>query len=272
MRRRLSSSILVMVATLACPSIATAGTAGGTSAAGDQLEAWVISATGGGVSGSRCGPWEHAIDWTGASDASQVASLKMVDGVIWELFTRDCAGTRQWVWVPRVTGRDVARLALNLVRERLPAPTMTTTADVDGDPNDWTFVQFPTWFWTDPGSWGPVSAQASIPGVTATVTATPRVLRFTPGDGSDTVECEGPGQVFDTASPAMIDDANGCTQVYRHSSSTTRSGSFAASISIVWDVSFTASDGSTGTFDPLTRTTTRTMQVAELQSLVVADG
>jgi hypothetical protein len=58
------------------------------------------------------------------------------------------------------------------------------------------FVNVPTWLWVSQSDWRPLSATASVGGVSATVTAEPVAMRWEMGNG-DTVTCSGPGLPYD---------------------------------------------------------------------------
>jgi hypothetical protein len=195
-------------------------------------------------------------------------SLRMIDGKPHHLYMRECpagSGNRQYTWVPLVRDPvDLATLAFDEVKRRLPAPTPGFAP-----PSTDAVVQVGTWFWTAPGTWSPVSATAYVPGLSATVTATPTRLRFSPGDGSfgtGDVVCNGPGQAWTTADG---DDAvSPCQYTYRHSSALASSGRWAASLAIDWAVRFTSSAGASRSLGSLTTTRQVPMRVGEIQAIV----
>jgi hypothetical protein len=51
-------------------------------------------------------------------------------------------------------------------------------------------TNLPTWLWINPAEWVPESQTATVPGESATATATPVSVTWHPGDGS-TVTCQG---------------------------------------------------------------------------------
>lgn len=117
-----------------------------------------------------------------------------------------------------------------------------------------------TWLWIDDADWQPVSATASVPGLSATVTATPLRVIWDMGDGSIPVVCEGPGTPYDPDVPPA-DQASDCTHRYQ------RRGSYTASATVTWVLRWSATDGDGGILDPVGRTTTFTMTVAERQAV-----
>ena len=98
-------------------------------------------------------------------------------------------------------------------------------------------------------------------------------LAFEPGDGgwgTGPVTCTGPGSVW---TARLGDDAvspSGCEYTYLHSSARAANGtSFAARISIVWDVSWRSSTGAGGHSGQLRTSAVRGLTVGEIEALVV---
>jgi hypothetical protein len=127
-----------------------------------------------------------------------------------------------------------------------------------------TYVNLWTWFWTDPGIWQPRSATARAGGVSATVTVTPTVLMFTPGDGSAAVTCSGPGRAWTPADANGSPSAGGCGYRYRAATQ----APVTSSQSIRWSVSWRASDGETGVLPALITTRTGQLMVLQIESVV----
>ncbi len=190
---------------------------------------------------------------------------RVIDGVDYILHFRECSnGTLAIIWVPQLDARDLADLARDEVRRQLPLPKIGLAP-----PAGQVVVQVGTWLWADPTVWQPVTATASIPGLTATVTAVPTKLRFDPGDGglgTGALTCDGPGQVW---RPEFGDDRpSTCMYTYRHSSSLSPTGTWTAATSIEWAVTYTVSDGTTGNLGTLTTRSTQPITVGEIQALV----
>ena len=97
-------------------------------------------------------------------------------------------------------------------------------------------VQLTTWMWVT--NWEPNAASASLPGVTATVTATPRKVTWNMGNG-DQVVCKGPGTPFDFSRPEES-QATDCSYTYRHSSTSQPGGVYQVSATMSYDVSWSA--------------------------------
>ncbi len=117
--------------------------------------------------------------------------------------------------------------------------------------------------WVD--NWSPVTASASEAGLTVTVTARPRSVRWEMGDGS-TVAC-GAGRPWN---PRLReeDQSSDCTHTYTASSAHQPRLLYRASATMSWDVGWTATNGESGALGTASRRTDFTMRVAEGQALV----
>ncbi len=127
-----------------------------------------------------------------------------------------------------------------------------------------------TWLWIDPAAWKSMSATASAGPVSATATASPAQLVWNMGDG-DRVTCNGPGRPYDPNTPDGQQDTS-CSYVWPRSSASEPDGAFTASVTILWDVSWTAAGAEGGgSFGRLTGPPTEvTVAVTEGQSLNTA--
>jgi hypothetical protein len=199
-----------------------------------------------------------------------VIVYQVIDGVVHHLFIRNCpdgAGVvrPEVAWVPQVSVAELRAQAYDSVTRQLPAPQASFAP-----PAGKAVAQVGTWFWVGAAQWQPVTATAAVPGLSATVTAVPVALRLDPGDGphgTGPVSCGGPGQVWTAADG---DDAvSACQYTYRHSSALSPTGTWRASVSIDWQVTFTASDGSASDLGRLVTSTPYELRVGELQAVVV---
>jgi hypothetical protein len=127
-------------------------------------------------------------------------------------------------------------------------------------------VNVPTWLWVDPATWGPRSATASVPNETATVTATPVSVTWTMGDGRRVV-CSGPGTPYTGGDPAA--PSPDCGHVYRRSSAGQAGLRYPVTATTSWRISWVASGvvAASGTLEPLARTATTSLRVAEAQTV-----
>lgn len=206
----------------------------------------------------------------------ELGTERVVNGVTQKLVWRSCWNMKTdflWseiLWMPRYSGEQLSRLfAFDDVKRTVPKPLAQFAPD--GRPDAPTYVQVPTWFWVPEEQWRtPISATASVPGLSATVTATPRALRFDPGDakyGSGSVSCGGPGTPFAGAMD-LVSSRSDCSYVYRHTPGAAGRDRWKGAVSIEWDVVWSATDGSGGVLPPIVTTIVRDIDVREIQAVV----
>jgi hypothetical protein len=115
------------------------------------------------------------------------------------------------------------------------------------------------WLWVDQAQWStPYRTSATAGGVTVTLTAVPQTLRFTPGDGNPAIDCDGPGAAYDS-------EADGCTYTYRRSSAGQPDQQFAAEATVIWQVTWAATNGDGGAFPAADRSQATPLTVLEVQ-------
>jgi hypothetical protein len=151
-----------------------------------------------------------------------------------------------------------AALAL-MARNELHLPTPTIAANPPGEQ----LVSLPTWLWLA-GGWAPLSATASVPGVSVTAVATPTSVRWSMGDGS-TVTCTGAGTPYHVGRDPNASSPD-CGHVYRRSSAGQVGQAFSVTATVHWMVSW-AGAGQRGTFPDMTTTGNAAFRVAESQAL-----
>ena len=157
---------------------------------------------------------------------------------------------------------DPATLARQAWKQ-LPLVFPTTYTSPDrGSPQ---YTGLSTWMWISTADWQPRSATASVPGLSATVTATPSRVEWDMGDGRPLERC-GQGTAYDTARPAR-DQSTDCSHTYTDASATRADGVFHAVATMWWTVSWQATDGSQGTLPDVFRTTTFDLRVDEIEAL-----
>ncbi|MDP9149347.1 MAG: hypothetical protein M3O36_05310 [Myxococcota bacterium] len=170
---------------------------------------------------------------------------------------------------PAGLGLSPAQLAQEATtRLKIPSPAPGRYPDgtlKDGRP--YTLVNAYTWFWTS-GSFTALSATASAGGNSTTVTVTPAALTFTPGDGSKTVSCSGPGVAWKQSDGPWAASPTDCDYRYPQSSIHDTNGEVTATYGVVWSITWTASDGEKGALPDLTTTAKSTFAVAEAEAVV----
>lgn len=189
-------------------------------------------------------------------------------------YVRSCLADGTWqtdlsslTWVPfgaqppANTGAappSPAELA-EFARKQLRLPAVSIAANPTGDQ----LVNLPTWLWL-PSGWGPVSATATVPGVSVTATATPTSVVWSMGDGS-TVTCAGAGTPFRPGTDPKASSPD-CGHTYRTSSASQAGQAFPVSATVHWTVTW-AGAGQGGVFPDLTTTGNAAFRVAESQAL-----
>ena len=128
-------------------------------------------------------------------------------------------------------------------------------------------VNLPTWLWIQRSAWRPVSATASVPGVSVTARAAPKQVTWTMGDGS-TVVCRGAGTPYRSKDDPHAPSPD-CGHTYRRSSAGQPSGAYPVSATITWEIRWSGG-GQSGTFPALTTTANAQFPVAESQAVNTA--
>ena len=107
----------------------------------------------------------------------------------------------------------------------------------------------------------------AVPGVTVTLVATPVATIWDPGDGTAPFGCDGAGEAWSAGATTPT-----CTHTYQRSS--TRSGptgTYAASVSTLWDLTWSCVPGcGTGALPQLTRAAPFDLLVRQGEALIAA--
>lgn len=191
------------------------------------------------------------------------------DGAIYQTTCFGVPGTGGgWVW--RATpppgyggaGVTVVALAAEAVAQlRLMGPDIGLAPD----PAKTGLVGLPVWMWTrvSPSTWGPVSATASVPGLSVTATAEATRIVWDMGDGHR-VTCAGPGTPYTkdagrTRSPT-------CGYLYTRSSAAQPDAAYTVTATTTWDIRWNGG-GRSGQLTQ-TRSSSTNVRIGELQVLV----
>ena len=160
------------------------------------------------------------------------------------------------------TGVTPAQLATEAVRRmRLDGPAI----GIVPEPGKVGLVGLPVWMWTSesPRTWGPVSATASVPGLSITATATARQVSWSMGDGS-TVVCNTPGTPYEDRFGARSSPT--CGHTYTRTSAREANETYPVTATTTWGVSWVGG-GQRGSLE-LERSSTVGLRIGELQVLV----
>lgn len=158
----------------------------------------------------------------------------------------------------------LAQLAVRYLR--LPDPVIRSSPA----PDALQLTQLPVWLWIAANAWQPQSKTAQVPGESVTATATPVSASWQMGDGR-TVTCHGPGTPYsgrdNPAAPSPT-----CGHTYDRSSAGQPAGTYQVTVTVTWDISWTASGGAGGALPPLDMVAAAGFRVAESQALDVGSG
>jgi hypothetical protein len=165
--------------------------------------------------------------------------------------------------VPAVTPQQLAQIAIgDLIIPGLD-PNTAPPAGKDG------LVGLPEWFWVAPADWHAVQTPPVRAGaVWAIATATPESIVINPGPGLASVSCKGAGTPYNSGVP-LSQQQTDCSYTYSQPSAGQPGNAYAASVTVLWDVSWFGSDD-TGATVVLGRpvTTPMTVPVAAGEALV----
>lgn len=153
--------------------------------------------------------------------------------------------------------QTIARSILD--RTDLPLPGIRTSPP----PNKDQLVNLETWMWVE--NWSRQSASATVAGLSVTVVATPRSVVWRMGTG-EPVRCRA-GTPWN---PALREEeqSSDCTFTYGESSANQPDLMYKASATMTWAVTWTASNGESGSLGLASTTTPFRMRVAEGQAVV----
>lgn len=129
-------------------------------------------------------------------------------------------------------------------------------------------VGVPVWFWVD--NFEATSTTAEVPGLAATLTASPAQTKFAitgPGGGGsggtdDTVVCDGAGTKWEPGSGGDPWAGSDCSYAFDWS------GTFTVEATVDWELTWSATNGQTGTLPAVSRTTAFTIDVEQAQAVL----
>jgi hypothetical protein len=177
-------------------------------------------------------------------------------------------GADIWVYEPGTPAPAPPEPATMAVEASRDVPLLTPLPRTS-PPNGQQVVGLPTWLWIEAVGWGPATATAEVPGLAVTVTATPRHVVWDMGNG-DSMTCTGPGTAWDPAGPD--DQATDCSYTYQFVSADRPGGTYTVTTTVVWAVTWEATNGETGVLPDATRSAAVELTVGERQAVVSYGG
>lgn len=150
---------------------------------------------------------------------------------------------------PVVSIDELVELARREIRLPLPSPATSPAGEQ--------VVHLPTWLWVE--NWVPVTATASAGSVSAVVTASPveQIWDF----AGEVTSCTGPGTAYDLS---LKPEAQAPSCVHRF---TRPSSGVPTSVTVVWEIAWSASTGQGGVLGTIPRSVDLTLPVVEVQAL-----
>jgi hypothetical protein len=173
----------------------------------------------------------------------------------------------KWVWLPGPPDTVVAdplTLAYKAVASmQLAAPRIGTAPG----PTAIGLVNMPVWLWVTKteSTWGPITRDASVPGLTVTATARVKSITWTMGDGQ-TVSCEGPGTPYDKA--YGVKESPTCGHHYRKTSRDQPNCRYNVTARADWDITWRSTLGDTGQLS-MTRQAAVQLRIGEARPVLV---
>jgi hypothetical protein len=158
-------------------------------------------------------------------------------------------------------GLFAAERAAELALERLELPDPL----VRFNPPDDQIVGLPSWLWVDQ-PWVAADVSASVSAVTSTVVATPVMVTWDMGDGSR-VMCAGPGTPYDVTR-SRGSQVSDCSHTYQNPSHARAGGVYEVTATVVYAVSWIATNGRDGDLGTVTRASTVPVRVVEVQAVI----
>jgi hypothetical protein len=143
--------------------------------------------------------------------------------------------------VPAVTPADLAQIAIgDLIIPEL-RPKTAPPLHHDG------LVGLPEWFWIPGPNWGAVKSKVITAGpVWAQAIAVPTKIIFDPGGGLAGIRCNGPGTAYQPNVPLSAQHTD-CSYTYDQPSTGQPGNAYAASVTVLWNVSWVGSGGAGAT-------------------------
>lgn len=230
-----------------------------------QVSTWVIGAVNGGVAQpagtTSCTPWA-LVDGSNFESAglTEPTMINPATGEAATVYFRVCEAKYQFVYLGPHTPADVARVAYEKVASLVPDPQVAFSPPVDK-----MIVNFETWLGITPSA--PITATATIPGLSATVTAEATGIEWATGShitgDTTTINCQPWG--------STQSDHNGCSWTPAYPSVAKVTGTtdqrYHGTVTIIWQVSWEATNGANGTLGELRTTTPIEMTVQEIQTI-----
>jgi hypothetical protein len=172
------------------------------------------------------------------------------------------------LWIPDGAPQASALVVAQTAEQKLKLPPPVMMSSPGSDPDTPKIVNLPTWAWLPQSAWAPITATASVPGVSVTATATPQYVGWSWGDGSFSA-CRGRGTAYvrGVSDPAAV--SPDCGHTYTRTSKNADGLRFQVSATIHWRITWRATTGQSGQFADMTSRAAQLWPVEEIDALNV---
>lgn len=191
--------------------------------------------------------------WTGNS-----TDITTTSSVAWRTCYRIDSG-QEVGWATGIPGATADEDPTAALVDQARATIVIDVPDVELSPphGGIQLVGVPVWVWSN--NHQPVSVTASIPTLSATLTATPGDIQVDLGDGTR-FTCRGGGVPYDPG-VSHRGQSTDCSEAYE------RHGPHTITVTVVWSLTWTATNGQAGTLPAVTRTTALDLDVQQAQAV-----
>ena len=181
-------------------------------------------------------------DWTSTMPAQypMFHNATPPENIGYDAYVKTCTEPRRkyaLYWIHDSVFNKIGDIAEDAVDRLIPKPAINFAPNVDRN-----VVNVGSWFWLDKSAWKTISVTAYVPtkigAISATTSATPKKVIFSPGDGrlgTGSVTCDGPGRVWRRGLGDSV--GTSCMYTYRHASHRQPRRVYNATVSIEWDIS-----------------------------------
>jgi hypothetical protein len=172
-------------------------------------------------------------------------------GITWQYWSKACASGTTFHLIPVLPPSIVVREWWDDMVKEIPAtepvwsPLMPTQ-----------YVSWPTYVWLESAKTADVKLEVHVPSASATMTARATKVVFNPGIAADAVTCAG--------IPSKRED---CSYTYRRTSKDEPNMRYQASLSVTWEITWTATTGESGRLPSYIATTDLPIAVARIQTV-----
>jgi hypothetical protein len=160
-------------------------------------------------------------------------------------------------------GLTPAQLAARAIKA---LPMRGAQIGISPNPGGAGLVGLPVWMWTavTPQTWGPVTATASVPGLSVTARGQATKITWDMGDGQSVV-CDNPGTAYNKKKHGGAESPTCGYDAYSVPSRTKSSGRYTVTATTTWHIDWWVVGGGATGVETVTRESTTSIRIDELQ-------